>query len=167
METVQQTLTPTSPTETSLPTEPPQTTGQLSGSEIAAIVIVLIIVTIAIFLTVCAIGVFYIQRKKQRYLLQSVSIRQHHGTYVTDTNTFARPPKPKATDEENLVQSIQMQAKAETDPISSLVAINPAALEDDDEQASLWMDNAGGEEVEQESETEKQQIDDSDKDTHL
>jgi len=59
-----------------------------------------------------------------------------------------------------------MQAKAETDPISSLVAINPAALEDDDEQASLWMNNTGGEGVEQESETEKQQ-DDSDKDTHL
>ena len=42
-----------------------------------------------------------------------------------------------------------------------------SALEDDDEQASLWMNNAEGEGVEQESETEKQQIDDSDKDPVL
>ena len=156
MRAVQQTLTPTS-TETSLSTEPPQTTGQLSGGEIAAIVIVLVIVTKAIFLVVCAIGVFYIQRKRQRYILKS-SIHQDHGTSVTDTSAFVRPPK--STDEEHLA-AIQMEAKAETVPVFSLVAINPAALEDDDERASLWMNNAGGEGVEQESKTEKQQIDDS------
>jgi len=108
METVQQTLTPTSPTETSLSTEPLQTTGKLSGGEVAAIVIMLVIVTKAIFLAVCT--VFYIQRKRQRYILKSSSNSQEHRMYVTDTNIFGRPPK--ATDEENLVESIQMEAKA-------------------------------------------------------
>ena len=94
------------------------------------------------------------------YILKSAPAHQDHGTSVTDTSTFVRPPK--ATDEEHLV-AIQMEAKAETVPVFSLVAINPAALEDNNEQVAFWMNNSGGEGVEQESKTEKY----SDKDTHL
>ena len=111
-----ETIRPTrSPTETAVPTEP---AGQLSGGEIAAIIIVVIIVAVVILLLLGALGIFYTQRRRKRYIFHTSSSPNDYGTYVTDTDTFGRPPK--ATNQENLVTSIPMETKGETHPITSI-----------------------------------------------
>ena len=164
-ETIRPTLSLTSPTETAVPTEP---AGQLSGGEIAAIIIVVIIVAIVIVLLLGAVGIFYTQRRRKRYIFHTSSSPNDYGTYVTDTDTFGRPPK--ATNQENLVASIPMETKGETLPITSIVATNPVALEkgdSGDKDTPMVNENGkseGGNQGEKVSEVEE---DESNKDTHL
>ena len=161
-ETIQPTL---STTETAVPTEP---TGQLSGGEIAAIIIVVIIVAVVILLLLVAVGIYFTQKRRKRYIFHTSSSPNDYGTYVTGTDTFGRPPK--ATNQD-LVTSIPMETKEDTLPITSIVAANPVALEigDSNDKDTPMVDKSekseeGANQGEQVSEVE---VDESNKDTHL
>ena len=164
-ETLRPTLSTTSPTETAVPTEP---TGRLSGGEIAAIVIVVIIVAVIILLLLGAVGVYFTQKRRKRYIFRTSPSPNDYGTYVTDTNTFGRPPK--ATNQD-LVTSIPMEAKGDTLPITSIVAANPVALEigDSNDKDTPMVDESekseGG--ANQGEQVSKVEVDESNKDTHL
>ena len=133
-----------SPTEIVLP---PQVTGELTGGEVAAIIIVLTLVAIAIIVVVAAIAIYYVHSRKRKYIFTTAGSPNEYGTYVTDaTDTFGRPSKPG--DKEDLVTSIPMESKTEALPSTSLVAANPLALEldaDAKEKETLMMTGDGGE----------------------
>ena len=136
----------------------------------------LTIVAIVILVVVAAIAIYYVQSRKQKYILNPAgSSPNEYGTYLTDaTESLGGGPSNK----EDLATSIQMETKTEVLPSSSLVATNPVALEleaDIKEKETLMTtgdgEGGGGEGGEGEkSEGEKGEgekpIDEANKDTH-
>ena len=143
------------------PTESPdEEDDELSGGEIAAIVIVLSIAVIVTVLVVIAIAIFYRQRRRRKYLL--VTAGAGENVYVTDATDTFTTATPLRTDEEHekLVESVPvpMTPKEEGLPITSTSAINETATEGE-------QDDTGEEEKKDLSETSK--LLKSDEDTHF
>jgi len=117
-------LSPTVPTP---PTHPPlQPSGQLSGGEIAAIIIVLIIVALGTLLVIGAIA-YYVKKRRGKYSVMTPSRPNEYSAYVTDANIFA---KPSEIDEHDGT-GIPMESETKLD--SPEFVVNPSALESDED----------------------------------
>ena len=145
------------------PTESPDDEDdELSGGEIAAIVIVLSIAVIVTVLVVIAIAIFYRQRRRRSYLIETAGAGGNvYVTDATDTFTTATPLRTDA-DRMKLVESVPvpMSSKEEGLPITSIIATNEAATEGEQD------DTVAGEERKKDL-SETSEMLKSDEDTHF
>ena len=83
----------------------------------------LVIVVIGSVLVLGTI-VYYVQKRRRKYVVMAPSRPNEYSTYVTDANLFAKPSEIDEPD--------TMEAETKLDP-SEFVTVNPAALESDDD----------------------------------
>lgn len=153
-ETVQPTMAPPRPTETTV-------TAELSEGSIAAIV-VLLSIAVVVVLVVSAVVLYCVQRRRRKYSLRTGSGSKYYGRYIHATNTFGRPSI--TSDTGRLTEDdMPMEKKLATLPFTAVVATNPVALEPDVE---IFMIDKSGE-FRQNGDTEVDLLEESTKDTQL